>query len=260
MSNPSYLSRNAVRALPIALLVACGPLLAAPNDAGLAERLIALRGEVEQLNSELELQRDEQRAVLSGLAAQKAELNASVDRQKLAARDAETKLLAAQEAATQAGASGDALQPVLLQAIDGLQQQIRAGLPFKIDERSADLDALRTDLQNGSLLAARGANRLWAFFEDEFRLTRENALHNQTIEVEGERVLAEVAKIGAMALYFRTPDGRYGQAVRSAERWQFVLATEAEHNARIAQLFDALRKQIRQGYFELPVLAAAGGK
>lgn len=259
MSHPPISRRGALRALPLALLLAAGPVLAAAEGAGLAERLIALRGEVEQLNSELELQRDEQRTILSGLAAQKAELNASVDRQKLAARDAEAKLTAAKETASQAGASGDALQPVLLRAIDGLQTQIKSGLPFKIDERSAELDALRTDMQNGSLPAARAANRLWAFFEDEFRLTRENALHNQTIEVDGERVLAEVAKIGAMALYFRTPDGRYGQAVKSGDRWQFRLTDNAESSAQIAQLFDALRKQIRQGYFELPVLAAAGG-
>ena len=143
-------------------------------------------------------------------------------------------------------------------AIEQLQQQIQAGLPFKIDERSAELAALRTDLLNGSVQSARAANRLWAFFEDEFRLTRENALHNQTVEVGGERVLAEVVKIGAMALYFRTPDGRYGQAVQTGDSWRFVLSQDAAVSAQIAQLFDALRKQIRQGYFELPMLAGNG--
>ena len=259
MPHPRDSIRSAARALPLALLLGAGPALAAADGSALAERLVALRGEVEQLNGELELQRDEQRTVLSGLAAQKAELNASVDRQQLAARDAAEKLRAAREAAAGAGASGDSLQPVLLLAIDQLQQQIKAGLPFKIAERSAELDALRTDLLNGSLQPARGANRLWAFFEDEFRLTRENALHSQTVEVAGERVLAEVAKVGAMALYFRTPDGRYGQAVRAGEGWTFVLSEEPDVSAQIAQLFDALRKQIRQGYFELPMLAAAGG-
>jgi len=100
---------------------------------------------------------------------------------------------------------------------------------------------------------------LWAFFEDEFRLTRENGLHNQTLALGNERVLAEVVKIGAMALYFRTPDGRFGQAVRDDSGWRFVLASDRDSQRRIAALFDALRKQIRQGYFELPMLAAAGG-
>lgn len=258
MSHPRESIRSATRALPIALLLSVGSVCAAADSSALAERLVTLRGQVEQLNGELELQRDEQRSVLSGLAAQRAELSASLDRQQLAARDAETKLEAARNAAEHAGASGDALQPILLQAIDQLQQQIQSGLPFKVDERSAELAALRTDLLNGSLQPARGANRLWALFEDEFRLTRENALHSQTIDVEGERVLAEVVKIGAMALYFRTPDGRYGQAVRNGERWQFVLSQDAAVGAQIAQLFDALRKQIRQGYFELPMLAAEG--
>ena len=258
MSHPLFSNRRAAWALPLILLLLASPALAGSDGATLAERLIALRAEVEQLNGELELQRDEQRTVLSGLAAQKAELSASVDRQQLAARDAQAKLEAAREAAENAGVSGDALQPILLQAIEQLQQQIQAGLPFKIDERSAELAALRTDLLNGSVQSARAANRLWAFFEDEFRLTRENALHNQTVEVGGERVLAEVVKIGAMALYFRTPDGRYGQAVQTGDSWRFVLSQDAAVSAQIAQLFDALRKQIRQGYFELPMLAGNG--
>ena len=225
----------------------------------LSERLIALRGEVEQLNGELELLREEQRSVLAGLNAQRAELRASVDRQQLLARDAETKRDAALAEAASRGASGDALTPTLLSAIDQLGNQVRGGLPFKIEERLAALDEMRLQINNGSLPPARAANRLWAFYEDELRLTRETGLHNQTVSVGGERVLAEVVKVGSMALYFRTPDGRYGQAVRGGQGWQFVLAESADAQRQIAELFDAQRKQIKQGLFTLPQLAATGG-
>ncbi|PKM09840.1 MAG: hypothetical protein CVV15_07675, partial [Gammaproteobacteria bacterium HGW-Gammaproteobacteria-5] len=73
-----------------------------------------------------------------------------------------------------------------------------------------------------------------------------------------ERVLAEVAKIGSMALYFRTQDGRVGLAQLSADGWQFVPVSKRDDIARINTLYDALKKQIRQGWFELP-LANAGG-
>lgn len=250
-----------MRTFPSSLLFA---LLAAtlpfPSTAQpLAERLISLRGEVEQLNTELELLREEQRTVLAGLGAQRAELKASVDRQQLAARDAQAKLDAALADASASGASQDVLVPLLLSSIDGLSNQVRAGLPFKNEERLAELATLRSEIERGALPGARAANRLWAFFEDEIRLTRENGLHNQTVEVAGERVLAEVAKVGSMALYLRTPDGRYGQAVRRGETWQFVLTEDAEQQRQIAALFDAYRKQIRQGFFELPGLAATGG-
>lgn len=247
---------SVTRALALAMVGCClsTSLMAEP----LAERLIALRGEVEQLNVELDLLREEQRSVLAGLNAQRAELKASADRQQLLARDAQAKLDAALAEAASRGASADALSPLLQEAIDALQQHIAAALPFKLDERLAALQALRLDLGNGSLSGARAANRLWAFFEDEFRLTRENGLHNQTIEVGGERVLAEVAKLGSMLLYFRTPDGRLGQAVSVGEGWRFQLATDEVQRRKIGGLFDSLRKQIRQGYFELPQLATSG--
>ncbi|MGQ0800517.1 MAG: DUF3450 family protein [Pseudomarimonas sp.] len=237
----------------LALAMGVAPLQAA--DDPLTERLIALRGEVEQLNNDLGLLREEQRSVLAGLNAQRAELAASVDRQGLLVREAQTKLADAEARAMEAGASGDALTPLLMDSISALSTQISAGLPFKVEERLAELEGFRSQLQNGTLSASRGVNRLWAFFEDEFRLTRENSMHSQTIALGSERVLADVAKLGSMALYFRTQDGRLGQAQRAASGWSFVEATDKDTKLRIAAVFDALGKQIRSGYFELPLVA-----
>jgi hypothetical protein len=245
-------------AFALALLLASAPLLAQSAADPLTDRLIRLRSEVEQVNSELELLREEQRTTLAGLAAQRAELSASVDRQQLAAREAQRKLDEANARVAEAGASGDGLRPLLDAAVDGLVAQVAAGLPFKREERLAELEAFRTQVGNGSLPPARAVNRLWAFFEDEFRLTRENSLQSQTIELDGERLLADVAKLGSMVLYFRTQDGRVGQAVSSDGGWRFVSTDDATAQRQIRGLFDALRKQIRQGYFELPLAAVAG--
>ena len=236
-------------------------LLAAPALADtdpLAARLIELRSEVERLNDELELLREEQRSTLAGLAAQRAELSASAGRQELAAREARRRLDEAEARVADAAADERALQPLLQEAIDGLAAYIAGGLPFKREERLAELDAFRVQLGNGTLPPGRGANRLWAFFEDEFRLTRENTLQSQTIELDGERMLADVARLGSMALYFRTQDGRVGQAARAdGDGWRFVLLDDERAARQVRELFDALRKQIRQGYFELP-LATTG--
>jgi hypothetical protein len=246
------------RALRCALLLvlAAGPALAAPAEPdALAQNLIRLRGEVEQLNGELELLREEQRTTLAALGAQRAELDATLQRQQLAAREARQKLLAQQEASASSGVAGEALKPVLLAAVDALAAQIRAGLPFKTEERLAELESFRAQLGNGTLPPARAANRLWAFFEDEFRLTRENALQSQTIALPEGRVQADVARLGAMALYFQTRDGRVGQALAEGTQWRFVLIQDERQQQQVQALFDALRKQIRQGWFELPQLA-----
>ena len=240
-------------------LTLCLPALplSAQGEAGeLAQNLIRLRGEVEQLNDELELQRQEQRTALAGLSARQAELQASVERQELAARELREGLARQREQATQAGVAGAELVPLLQQAIAGLEAYVGSGLPFKREERLGAVAELRTALANGSVPPQRAVNRLWALYEDEFRLTRDNSLHSQTIVLGEERVLADVAKLGTVALYFRTSDGRSGQAVRGAEGWRFVAFEDGEQAEQVAALFDALGKQIRQGYFLLPLVSA----
>ena len=258
MATPIATGRLALLALALmAFVLASGAPSARAADESLAESLIRLRGDVEQLNSELEQLRQEQRTTLNGLAAQKAELEAGVDRQQLAARELREKLDAKDAEAAEAGAEGDALKPAVLAAADALKAHIEAGLPFKQAERAADVDAFRNDVITGALPPSRAVNRLWALYEDEFRLTRENGLFSQTISLGRERVLADVVRLGSMALYFRTQDGRVGLAQRAADGWRFVVEDDAADRARIDALFDALRKQIRQGWFELPLAASS---
>ena len=101
---------------------------------------------------------------------------------------------------------------------------------------------------------------MWAFYEDEFRLTRENGIHAQTISLEGAEVLADVAKVGSMMLFFRTADGRMGAARKAGAEWRFEVASDEADRQRIAAWFDSLTKQIRQGWFELPNTMAGGAR
>ena len=132
-------------------------------------------------------------------------------------------------------------------------------MPFKVEERLAEVEEIRTQVETGALQANRAANRLWGFFEDEIRLTRENGIYSQTIELDGQRMLADVAKIGSMMMFFRTQDQRYGHVARNGGAWQYRVIDDADGIAATQVLFDSLQKQIRQGYFELPY-AVAGGR
>jgi len=248
-------------ALALALPLAVSPPAAADEADQLAQRLIALRGDVEQLNSELEQSREAQRAELLGLAQQRAQLTADLGRQQLGAQEARDRLQTAATERSGAGVADAALQPVLLAALAEFDRQVVAGLPFKVAERRAALAAIRVEIESGRLGSHRAANRVWAFIEDEFRLARETALHQQTLTLDGANVLADVVKVGSMMLFFRSADGGVGYAERERAGWRWVVASEAGQQAQIEALFDALDKQIRQGYFELPnVLAVSGAR
>lgn len=246
---------------PLLLLASTGAFAQSKDSPGaLAESLIKLRAEVEQLNTDVELTRQESKTQLQALGAQRAELQAAVGRAELNVAKLRADLAKQQEAASSAGVAGDALKPIVLAAFDALRKHIETGIPFKTAERLAELDEIRRQVEAGTLAAPRAANRLWAFYEDEFRITRENGIYSQTIALDGEEVLADVAKVGSMLLFFRLSDGRVGAARRAGSGWTFQVLEGDEDRKRVLAYFDSLSKQIRQGWFELPNTLAGGAQ
>lgn len=231
------------------LVLAC--LTAGAADGGV-EELARLRAEIEALSYDLSMEEESLRGRLRSLEAVRTDLEVQVRAEDLGARTLRDDLAElAAGAATESGHE-DVLTPAVRHGLDTLRAAIEAGLPYRVAERLAAVDALRTQLDTGALPPARVASRLWQLAEDELRLTRENALDRQTVSVEGAEVLADVVRLGMVALYVRTPDGQYGFAERDGGGWRTTMLTGRTPTQQIASLFDSVGKQIRVGYFELP--------
>lgn len=240
----------------VALFIATG-LAAQPTGNGddleaLARELVRLRGEVEQLNTELNQAQDRHRGEMSSLALQKGDQEATVRRERLRVEQLESDLARNRERAREAGIAGEALLPIARDAIADLRVHIEQSLPFKRDERLQAVEEIESRIAVGVLSPARAINQIWRFYEDELRLTRENGLHSQIIELDGERMLADVARLGTVAMYFRTRDGEFGHVTRTGDQWRFERLEERADVRQVENLFDSLQKQIRTGYFELP--------
>lgn len=245
-------------ALACALLALGGPAAAMAQDvtdaasAELARRLIEIRGQVEEVQSELDLLREEHKNRMAFLTAQQTELEASRDREALRITQLESELEEMKEQVAAAGDTSEVLAPVVLDRLAGLREQVRTGFPFKVQERLAELNEIEVQLNSGVITAQRAFNRVWAFIEDELRISRENAIYSQSIELNGENVLVDVAKLGNAMMYFRTRNLEYGRAVETDAGWRFELLGSPDDQEQVALLFESLRKQIRQGSFELP--------
>ncbi len=223
------------------------------NIGNLSKRLIELRGKVDDLSSELALRREEYRQQAKVLYARKSETQAELERQKGLVKRLQKKLEDNKQRLAQAGLSDARLTPVVLAAAEHLGRQIEQGLPYKREERLADVHELMEQVKSGVVPASKAAARLWALIEDELRLRRENGLFKQVIDLEGSQLLAEVARVGMVMMYFRTSDGRIGKVSKSREgKWRYTTLTDKSHTRQIEELMDAFRKQVRSGYFELP--------
>ena len=246
--NPSF-----VRYLFITVVALSAPqVLAQDATEALTSRLIQMRGQVDELQSELNLEREEHKNRMTYLTAQLTEMEASRDREALRVRQLEEELEQMKEQVAAGGETSESLAPVVMQHLNSLRQQVRTGFPFKVGERLSELDEIEAQLNSGVITAHRAFNRLWAFVEDELRITRENAIYTQSINLQGENVLVDIAKLGNAMMYFRTRDLQYGRAVETSSGWRFELLDSVSDQELVARLFDSLRKQIRQGYFQLP--------
>lgn len=239
----------------LAMLVVA-PAAGHETDAGAveqyAENLADLRTEVESLSGEVELVKDDLRGRLRALETQKTDLEAQIRREEIRLAQLDRAVSEQRDLAARTNADGEVLMPVLKTSLAMLRESIGRGLPYHTTDRLAEVEKLENQLAQGTLRPQRATSRLWQFVEDELRLTRENALDRQVIELDDEEVLVDVARVGMVALFFRTSDGRFGRAVRSGDGWTWQVESSGAASDRIENLFDSLEKQIRVGWFEVP--------
>lgn len=234
-----------------------GVLLFTPTVLGksldnLANALAKIRGEVEELQTQLDAQKEMHGSRITSLSSQLADLSVEERRQKTSIQKLEHSIEKMTADSKQAEQSGEELKPVLFEILANFKQHILTGFPFKVEDRLKAIEDLENNLNNHLVDPNKAVNQTWALIEDEIRLSKENGLYQQTILLNGERVLVDIAKLGSVFLYFQTRDNRVGMAKKSNGGWKFEATDASSDIAQVAKLFDALKKQIRQGYFELP--------
>jgi hypothetical protein len=222
-----------------------------PVDSRPAE-LAKLRREVETLSAEVLARKEEERARLQALEAQSLEVEVQLRREELRLAQLEGEADARRaELAAHTGAS-DELRPVVASAIASIRKAVSAGLPYHLTERQAELDTLADQLDQGLVSPEQAAARLWAFTEDELRLTRENGLDRQVVPLEQGEVLADVVRLGMVALYFRTDGGLVGTARQDAGGWKWVTFASRDDAMAVEELFQKMQHGVRTGAFTLP--------
>lgn len=235
-----------------ALLVA-GTAIAADGDVqALAKRLAELRSEVESLSSQVENKKADINAKLRSVRSQKADLEMQIQREEVRLEQLRQAVQKHQDRIAAQNETRADLAPAAKKAIGEVRHTVAQSLPFKRSERLAELDKLEEQLDDELISPQKATARLWQFLEDELRLARENGLYRQIVEVDGDEVLADVARVGMIAIYFKTEDGRVGMAEKSAEGWKWTKVSGEENTKRVRNLFDSFKKNIRVGYFEIP--------
>jgi hypothetical protein len=238
--------------LSIALSLLLSYSAASANSQNLAESLMKLRADVERLDSAIVSEKETYSASIRSLLRQKDDLSSVVAREELAIKQTRQDLDKVRKEITEASKNSEGLKPLLLEALATLESNIQSSLPFKTKERLADLAKIKEQIETDLVTPQKGLALVWNSYTDAMRMTKENGLFKQTITLGGEDRLAEIARVGTMMLFFKTPDDEVGYAIKDAKGYSYQKAQTKQAQEQILTLFDAFKKQIRTGYFTLP--------
>jgi hypothetical protein len=234
-------------------------LLYAENEK-MVESIMKLRADVETLYTKIDENKESYKTQMQSLAMQIADSEAQINRINTSIKLADVELQKTQSEIADTSNASVELRPLLESAFAMLEASVREGFPFMVQERLAALEKIRTDLAENLITEERALALLWASYDDNMRLTSEIGLFKQKVTIDGRDVLAHVAKIGSVMLFFQTLDNRVGYATKDGDRYTYKTVQDPNQKKSILVLFDALRKQIRTGYFSIPnALLVTGG-
>ena len=225
------------------------PSLFAQNS--MIESIMKLRADVETLYTQIDDNKEAYRAQMKSYALQISDNEAQINRQETSLKLTQQNIEKTQKKLEVMGSATVDLTPVVNTALDVLEKEIKAGIPFKVKERVAGLYQIKADLKNGNISQEKALALTWASYDDALRLTKEIGQFKQEITLEGKETMAKIAKVGSVMMFFATPDDRVGYVKQEGNNYSYIVADSTQRD-QIIDLFDALQKQIRTGYFTLP--------
>ncbi len=236
--------------IALSLLIAGTSLMA--NSDNMAESLMKLRAEVEQLDSAIADEKDAYKGSMKSLRMQKNDLEGLIAREDLRIKQLQVEMSKVKKEVKEAGKNSVGLKPLVLEALAMLEKNIQTQIPFKMDDRIADVQRIQKQVENDEITAQKGLALAWNSYGDAIRMSKENGIFKQTITLNGQDRLAEVARVGTMMMFFKTPNDEMGYVVKEQDGWSYKQVLGKEEKTQIASIFDAFKKQIRTGYFTLP--------
>lgn len=224
----------------------------AANNSEMVQSIMKLRADVESLYTQIDEEKDSYKSQMKSYALQISDTEAQINRQETSLKLAQQNIETTQKKLEALGSATVDLTPIVNASIDSLVKEIKAGIPFKVEERVTVLTQIKNDMKNGNITQEKALALTWASYDDALRLTKEIGQFKQEITLDEKATMAKIAKIGSVMMFFATPDDKVGYVKKDGEKYSYVVATDAADRDQIIDLFDSLQKQIRTGYFTLP--------
>ena len=155
---------------------------------------------------------------VDGLKVYNARLERQIANQERRIRDIDASIAEASVIQRQ-------IPPLVVRMLDGLEQFINLDMPFDLDTRLSNIEAVRANMDRSDVTSAEAFRQVLELYSIELQYGRGIEAYTDTIELGGAEREVDILRIGRVALVYQSTDGaETGAWNKDAQSWEELSA------------------------------------
>ena len=146
------------------------------------------------------------------------------------------------------------IPPLVTRMLDGLEQFIDLDMPFDMERRKGNTEAVRSNLDRSDVTAAEAFRQVLELYSIELQYGRGIESYSDTITVDGAEREVDMLRIGRVALVAQTTDGAQTRAWNVKDgAWEEL--PSSEYSAAVRKAVRIAKKQATIELLNMPIAA-----
>ena len=184
---------------------------------------------------------------VDGLKVYNARLERQIANQERRIRDIDASIAEASVIQRQ-------IPPLVVRMLDGLEQFINLDMPFDLDTRLSNIEAVRANMDRSDVTSAEAFRQVLELYSIELQYGRGIEAYTDTIELAGAEREVDILRIGRVALVYQSTDGaETGAWNKDAQSWEELSA--GDYASAVGKGVRIAKKQATIELLNMPVSA-----
>lgn len=184
---------------------------------------------------------------VDGLKVYNARLERQIANQEKRIRDIDASIAEASVIQRQ-------IPPLVTRMLDGLEQFINLDMPFDLDTRLGNIEAVRANMDRSDVTSAEAFRQVLELYSIELQYGRGIEAYSDTIGLGGSDREVDILRIGRVALVYQSTDGaETGAWNKDSQSWEELSA--GDYAAAVRKGVRIAKKQATIELLNMPVSA-----
>jgi len=146
------------------------------------------------------------------------------------------------------------IPPLVVRMLDGLEQFINFDMPFDLDTRLGNIEAVRVNMDRSDVTSAEAFRQVLELYSIELQYGRGIESYSDTIMLNGTDREVDILRIGRVALVYQSTDGaETGAWNKDSQSWEQL--STGDYAAAVRKGVRIAKKQATIELLNMPVSA-----